>query len=673
MNKRWSVLRLLGIVLALGWLTHVVAWTFVTQHPVKAQTLWGIGRSLWGFLVAAGILVIAWRIGHAFQRRFRLFLTLPPDVMVLLETGVGLGVMSLFTLFLGVVGWALPQVFQVVFAVGLLFSVRPFLERKPYQVFSFPNAHCWLLAGIPIVLIALAPPEGFDALLYHLAQPEWLLAHHRLYPFGVYQFWAPGLAEGVYTWGLALHSEAAAQLMDVFYTAGAIYLAVRWAKDVFGLRTARWTLCIVISMPSLILLAPSAYTDFPLAFYAIAALYLLWHDLQQNAPEPRLRIALAMMAGLAMGTKYTALPLPVSIALILFVQQLLSRRDFRKFQWKDAWQFAAISLLVASPWYLRNWAYMGNPFYPFLFGGKFWDAFRAAWLGEPHTGIGFQIQEWLLLPWHATLGHRDAAYYHSRIGPLFWGLAPLTLASWLVSRYQTRSRRMAKVVWGGFVLVSIILWSLGVMQSRGLWQTRLLLPALVVLAIPTAYGIHWSRRLNIPDVLRVRYLFQWGVLLVAGVALLEMWSFTAFRHPTTYIFGLESRETYYQRALTDYADLSRLIQEHTEPDARVFFLFEPRSYGLHREILPDAILDHWAWYLHRLHTPEAVKRGLQCEGYTHVLVYRWGMDFLIENHPEQMTPQRTADLRAFLNMLPPVASEGHYSLYALPAASCEAP
>ena len=60
--------------------------------------------------------------------------------------------------------------------------------------------------------------------------------------------------------------------------------------------------------------------------------------------------------------------------------------------------FSLLALTVAAPWYLRNWAVMGNPVYPFVWGGQLWDAFRAEWYAEAGTGIGWNLRELLLLP-----------------------------------------------------------------------------------------------------------------------------------------------------------------------------------------------------------------------------------------------------------------------------------
>ena len=104
---------------------------------------------------------------------------------------------------------------------------------------------------------------------------------------------------------------------------------------------------------------------------------------------------------------------------------------------------AAICILVALPWYLRNWIWTGNPFYPFLFGGTYWDAFRAMQLSGAGTGIGFNLSSILSLPLVSTLGYRDVNYFDGRFGPLFLILFPIVLWIWWKSRKDEANHRDA--------------------------------------------------------------------------------------------------------------------------------------------------------------------------------------------------------------------------------------
>ena len=657
------------------WLTAAVALTLSTQRPIPWVVWQGVARTLTALLIAAGVGGLAWVCGGLFR------LPKVEDAVTdaMLRASAGAVVLSGTVVALGVVGWAFPLTFRVLFAVGWAWALLRMTWRwrrgsgtsKLRATWHWPPGWgWWVAAAIPPLLLALTPPAGFDALLYHLRQPEWLLHSGRLRPYPVYQFWHLGLIEGLYTWALALGSDRAAQVIGWGYAVAAVWMAARWAQEVFGRQTARWVAPLAASMPSALLLAGWAYVDWALTFYTLAALYAAWRASLASADgEMAWWRATGVFTGLAITTKYTALPLPLAVGALIG-WRVLERRT----TWKALWQVGAMAALVAWPWYARNAYYMGNPFYPFVFGGYAWDAFRAHWLGEPGTGIGLSLQAWLLLPWRVTLGYRDAAYYHGRIGPLWLGLAPLALAAAWRLRRRGEVKALAVRTWGVFIALAVMLWVWGVARSHALWQARLLWPALGAALPLWAYAIRWARALDIPGRVRVRYVVRWVVVGVAALTLLEWTVFVAGRSPLRFMLGMENRLAYYHHALPDYYAMYTLLADDSPSDARVYFFFEPRSYGLPRQVLPDAILDRWAWDLHRYGTPRQVARALACEGWTHVLVYRWGLNFLREEQPDKFTPALSAAWDVFASSLQPVGHGGNYALYRLPPArNCAVP
>ncbi len=657
--KQWRLGAALGVLL---WLTLAVALVLSTQRPLPARVWWGLARTVWALACAAGFGLWAWALGDKLAPWWG-----GEEGEDLLAAGVGAGALAVVSLGLEVLHWARPWVFWGLGAIGVAWALRHWRHRRPCEGRAcwqaLPARGWWLAAGVPALLLALAPPEGFDALVYHLAQPAWVLKHGGLQSVAIYPFWHPGLVEGVYIWPLAWGSDRAAQLLGLAFAAAAIYWAADWAREIFGARTARGVVLLAFAMPSGLLLATGAYTDFALAFYSLAALRAAWQAAQ--APtlarvSPALRKA-AVFVGLAMSVKYTSVTLAVAVGV--FLGWVLVRR----FPWKTAaraWLgFGGLALGVALPWYARNAYYMGNPFYPFVFGGVGWNAQRMAWLAEPGTGLGTHWKDWLLLPWTVSLGYRDATYFHSRIGPLFLGLAPLAVAAWGRLWRRGRRVRLAASIWGWFVGLSALMWVWGVARSHALWQARLLWPALLVWAVPTAYGIRWARVLDTSR-LRVRYLVWWMVWGVAAVSLLEAAVFVAARHPLAYALGFEDRAAYYHRALPDYQALHELLAQHTPPDAKVMLLFEPRMYGLPREVMPDAFLDNFVYGLSQAGSPQALPRWWACQGYDDVVISRRGADFVLQ--AGKLTPAEATALQQFLQALPLVAVQDSYALYRLP-------
>ncbi len=649
------------------WLAVAVALTYATQRPFAAPVVHGLGRTAAALAGAAGLLLVAWALGDGLAARHPWPRLGDARGEIVLRVAVGFGLLGLSALALAALGWARPTVFRGLFALGLVAALGRLGNRlragRPRAAVGgwlrFPGAGWWWAAAVPALLLALAPAEAFDAHLYHLAQPAWVLRHGGLQPIALFSYWHPGLSEGVFTWALAVANEQTAQVLSLAAAYATVLLATLWAQEVWGPRTAAWVAPLFVAMPSALLLAAGAYVEWVLSTYGLAGLYLAWkarHATPARAPW----VWVGVFTGLGMGTKYTAVSLPLAVGLFVLLTAPNRGAAFRRLAW-----VALTATFVAAPWYARNAYYMGNPFYPHFFGGYAWDAFRSTWLARPGTGLGLNLPEWLTLPWVATLGYKDASYYHGRIGPLFLGLAPLALA-WMMRRPRAAAWRTARLAWGLYLGLTGLLWAVGVAVSQPLWQTRLLMPALAVSLPLWAYAVRWARVLDIPGRLRMRYVVRWVVAGVAAAAVLEWGVFVAQRHPLAYITGLEDRAAYYRRVFPDHQDLRTLLARHTPPDAAVYVFFEPRSYDLPREVLPDAFLDHWAWNLQRYGSPEAVRQALACAGWRYVVVYTWGLDFERQHDP-WFTPDLAAAWEAFVADLEPVAQQGRYRLYRLPA------
>jgi hypothetical protein len=328
--------------------------------------------------------------------------------------------------------------------------------------------------------------------------------------------------------------------------------------------------------------------------------------------------------------------------------------------------FGGIALLVAAPWYLRSWAVMGNPFYPFVFGGTYWDAFRANWYAEGGSGTGWNILELLLLPLNATLGHRDANYYDGRIGPLYLILAPLTLYIIFTARRLTQNQRKTLFAITLFTLLSIATWTFGVINSSALWQTRLLFPALIPFALPIALGWLAVKKMDTPH-LRISFIFNFVVITIVAITIVNAGLSVIMRNPLAYATGVESLESYLIKVQPSYAQAVQLVERSPE-DAKIYSLFEPRSYYMPRNVQPDAILDNFAHDVYLYNDPDDLLASWQATGYTHVLIHRHGLEFLFENFPEKLTPPLQITLEYLIQNqfdLVSTTADGSYELYAL--------
>lgn len=661
------ILAFLGFL----WAALVLAAFYVVQRPLSGEIVRELAATGWTLVVTLLLVVNSAGLGLGILHRWWPT-TLTPGERLLFGTGLGLGWLGLLGLGIALLN-ATSHPLLLAFHVGLnvLLWLRGYLTQAGRDLLDCGAR--WSTARLTIppllrvalgiallwaFLLALLPPaDAFDALFYHLAWPERILRDgFQLY--NIPHFWFPGLVEGTFLWALALGSDRAPQLLHLTWALLAIGLTWYWALKAWDARRAWRTLALLISMPSLPLLAAWAYTDLALTFYSVATLYAVWR--WQESTERRWLWLGGLAAGMAMSVKYTSVLVPLVAGLLILLWQRRGRL------W-NALTFGGTALAAALPWYLRTWLAMGNPFYPFIFGGRYWDAFRAAWYAEPGTGIGWNWRELLLLPFNATLGHRDANFYDGRIGPLFLLLLPATLMVLWEARRAPRDARRATLALGLFALASGLLWTGGVINTAALWQTRLLFPALIPFALLVAGGWEVLERLD-TSVLRLSRL---GGLLIGGVlavTLLDEGLFVLGRRPLAVATGLESRADYLARVQPAYSQALTLLDD-LPTDAHVYFLFEPRSYGASREVQPDPILDNFAHDLYLYGDAAGVVQAWRAAGYTHVLLYRWGADFVVQARAVRFPATAVAALQTVTEtLLQPVSqtADGHYELYRLP-------
>jgi hypothetical protein len=368
-----------------------------------------------------------------------------------------------------------------------------------------------------------------------------------------------------------------------------------------------------------------------------------------------------VFCGFSAGVKYTAIAVPVALGLLLL---WASYRDGLRATVGRAAQLALVTVAVALPWLLENWLTTGNPVYPFFLSGVHWDAWRAWWYDRPGTGLA-TTAPWRLViaPLEATvLGVEGGEPYDATIGPLLLMTAPLLIVVRRALNKEERSLIGYLLFYAG---VNYVLWLLGLARSALLVQTRLLLPIFGVVAIMGAVGVDRLATLRRPQ-LAVDWLARSVIALTLGLLLFSTLTSFLRVNPLPVAFGLESRDHYLARRLGAYHLAIEAINS-LPPDSQVVFLWEPRSYACRVGCRPDALLDRFLHLSHLYPDATSIARLWRREGVTHVLLYRLGMQAIVEDRFDPISPHDLdvlADLQA--DYLQPVYDDrAAYTLYAL--------
>lgn len=626
-------------VVAVLWLFAVTLNYYVVHKPFSANNALAILDALANVIVAGALFVLAAAMGRHLLRGFQF--ASPLEALVF-HTGLGLGLVSFTTFGLGLAGLLNRILFWLVLLIAAfllrndLLSMWHDLRAVEFPLGSrFERALALFIAGSLALafLVALTPTLGWDAQLYHLLAGKIALAQGRIAPPpDVLSLSDPSLVEMLYLTAMALKDDGATALIHLGFallTFGALFA---FSQRFFSARIGWLAGAILLAVPSFLLVSTWPYNDAALAFYAFGALYAA--VIAKERREARWLILAGTLAGLALGMKYTALIVPLALVVVLWIGS-------QRLSWAHAVPLLIPFALVASPWYLRNWIFMGNPIYPFFFGGRYWDAFRNHWYSLFGTGLINQPLRLLIAPWEATiLGQEGKASYEATVGPLLLACLPLLI---LVGRGQatqaTARPALRDVVVFGVILYAF--WLIGTAISRSLIQTRLLFPAFPAFALMGAVALDGLPAFDHPQFSLARFA-RWLVLLVLSLTLLERTLGFISLNPLLYLTGFETRDEYLAQRLTPpgYWDALQFLGHLPTSKAQtprspvgVLFLWEPRAYYApdSAAVQPDEILDTFAHLRYQYHDAAGIVRALREQGYQYMLLNRWGLDFQLSD------------------------------------------
>ena len=665
MNHR----KLLPAIAILAWSGFVVAAYFVVQKPLFLPFAVPLMNLAWTFLVTSMLLLNALVLGLLTIRR--LIPDAPQDASLLaLACGVGLGELGLLGFILAAMGAS--EFFLLLAVQGLVLSwsiwsgrlrrvlslVRNSITQIGSSASLLPRWMQWaviLTITLNFLMAMLPPVDAFDALLYHLTVPKLWLQDGGLRAYNIPHYWFPGLVEGIYFWGLGLGSEIVSHLIHFTCALCVILLVWDWTRRLWGDLTAGWAVMLLVSMPSLLLLATWPYTDLALIFFGLAMLYTLAYGQEQT--DRRWWAISAICAGMAMGVKYTSFVMPLTAVILIVIWTFQRKLEL----FTEILKFGLISAGTGLIWYLRNWIWMGNPVYPFLFGGRYWDEFRAIWYAGSGTGSGWDLGALVLLPLTITLGYQDVNSIDSDIGPLILLLLPAALWAMTDLKKAEEPRKIALTTIGFFTLFSAAFWTYGYITTRNLWQTRLLLPAIVPFVIPAALGVTWISRLDTKS-LRLSFIISGLAAISIYANLVDTGLRVLARNPLAIATGIVTTQSYFEKYQPGYAYALQAVDQ-TNLNSRIYSLFEPRSYSMTRPLQPDPILDNFSHDVYLYEHPESVVAAWRSQGYTHVLLNRRNADLMLENTGQKLLFDETMRLLSPVS----VSLNEDYELLAIPA------
>jgi hypothetical protein len=266
------------------------------------------------------------------------------------------------------------------------------------------------------------------------------------------------------------------------------------------------------------------------------------------------------------------------------------------------------------------------------------------------------------LPIRATIMGVDGAHgYSVSMGPLLLGLGAVAFLGW---EEKDPEHKLSIVNAGLIAFFGLLVWAIGNQFSGYLIQTRfyfVLFPAFSILA---GFGYFQIKQYQIGQV-RIKKLINIFVIMVLTFNSFQLIAEMVEKDVLPNVFGFQSNQEYLEKTLGWYA---RAIDEINllDESEKVLFLYEPRGFGCIPKCDPDEILDHWKVTFHEFTSNEEIISKWKNEGFTHILVYTKGMEFLREEQDPHHPPIELDALEKLTTSFSLVANYGDwYKLYSL--------
>lgn len=295
-----------------------------------------------------------------------------------------------------------------------------------------------------LVEASTRPPEGWDAMVYHLPLAvKWLQQGSLAFNWESWKFQMPSNGELIALFVMYLGDEHVLALAYLPFTLLAILVVYSLAYRLSESYEAAVLVALGFgTMPIVLHNTFDASVDMFAASFFLSSSYLLFRLIQWKSLTPRTRVSFFGLAGLAfgigLGARYSYAPLLLLMTGLSVLVSIIRSHQVRS-NWSgqvtiDTVSFVVGSLLPSLFWYGRNYMATGNPLYPLQF---FLDSrgVHASLKGlEERPGLmrsattydtscltagDHDVADWLVAPW------KDCWYSGGAHFSENWGLGPI--------------------------------------------------------------------------------------------------------------------------------------------------------------------------------------------------------------------------------------------------------
>ena len=558
-----------------------------------------------------------------------------------LAVPLGLAVIAYGEFFMGLLGWLKPfhhiAWLMVIAIIAIKYSSEFLREwtnalksfKLTWNIFS-PVKKILLLAGILTIILALfltfTPPWDYDGLMYHLEGPKLFLQAGRIIPIPENWFtYYPSTWEMLYMLGMGLGSDIFARLMH-FSSLILLILATYSFGRRFLSKTGGWlSAAVMVGIPILFLWGICAYIDLTWALFQFLAvgLFVVWTQKKHVS----LLILSGIMQGLSLGCKYPALTNAAILGVCVIFFSL--RRGNFKSGWKQALVnavlFSASALIIASPWYLKNFLWTGSPIFPLYLPQSTINPLQIdLWMRYvDNFGVGKQWYNYLLLPFSIYFNfEKFGTFLVSMDMP-----SPIFLLCWgypLIRKRLPENIRRVLDILGIVTALQFIAWAFGSQQGRFLIP---IFPSLSIIASSVLISLAKHPRLS-----RLGRIVAVG--LTSGLvisSLIFMGLYNVIIRPHRLLLGTQSKAEFLEFVLRDWKGM-QFINQELPPDAKVFMPWDGKGYYCVHKCLPDMDHSRWTALVQETTDHGEVVHWMEDNQITHLLLSKEDMSYFLTLH-----------------------------------------
>jgi hypothetical protein len=449
------------------------------------------------------------------------------------------------------------------------------------------------------IILNFTPPTSRDALIHHLAVPKLWIAHGGFYeiPWADYAYY-PMNINLLYALSLYFNNDIVPKFIHLAFGIGTGLLIYLYLKLRFGRNWGLLGMVIFITTPIVVWLSTSAYIDLGMTFFTTGSVlaFIKWRDSEYSRFKWFLISSFCM--GIAIGSKYNALIAWFIVNLmVMFSYVRDTNRQTGVLQYGIL--FFVITVLVASPWYLKNYLQTGNPFYPLfksffkllhqqtvqevLHGQVIEKTGKISFFNIRQVMYGESFWETLLIPIRMFFQGKDTSYQY------FQGSLNPILILFLPFVFLNKRYGKDKFLFISFAVIFVIMAYF--LTAK---QVRYILPVLPFLAILAVMGLKdlvdklGEGTIKSPLISRkkmksiAKFIIFPTIVIFLIFNLLYLKERTNIIKPFPYISGQETRDAFLKRHLLHY-DAVKYINNNLPNDAKVFTMFlGRRGYYLDR-------------------------------------------------------------------------------------------